>query len=178
MQVAGLDRHLFFGQGGLRLTDDFGNNLLQVDLVGIVEVFRFVEAVEHRDVAQQVGQPFRLGVAPLHEHLLALLVHLGGEYGLHVSPDTAHGSFEFVCDVLGQLPFYAALLFLLGDVVDGNFEGVVLEDDTFDEERAAALVESHRLGDELFLHIGVIQFLGDKVVDLFQVLLLEQIVGR
>ena len=178
VEVSHLYGHITLGKCGLRFVDDLGDNLLQVGVVGVVEVFRLVEAVEHRDVAQQVGEPFRLGIATLHEHLFARFVHLGREDGLHISPDAAHRGLQLVGDILGQLPFQPALLLLLGDVVDGDFEGVVLEDDALDKEGAAPFVEGHRLGDELFAHIGLVEFLRYEIVDFFQIFLFEQIVGR
>ena len=65
--------------------------------------------------------------------------------------------------VLCQLPFQPDLLLFLRDVIDGNLEAQVLEQDAFDDEHASVLVDPD--GHALFFLVRPFGRLVDEVRD-------------
>ena len=94
---------------------------------------------------QQSRQSYRLSIASFKE-LLAFFsrqVRIR-DNGFHISLDAAYRSFQFMSDDLRQLSYQASLFLLLSNVVDGNFDGVVLKNDTFELERFPVFVDVRR----------------------------------
>ena len=71
-------------------------------------------------------------------------------------------------DILGQLAFESNLFFFLGNVVDGNLEAGILEDDTFYDKCPSILIDGDRHSFFTFSSRTFLLILIDKMNDLLQ----------
>ena len=128
-----------------------------------------VQAVQHRNVAQQPREPRALRVAAFEEEPVLVVRQLRvADDRFEVALDAADGSFQLVRHVLRQLPFHPALFLLAGYVVDGNLVAVVEEQDAFDQENLPVLVHRDRFAQHFPLAVRVRDVFGEEHMDRFQ----------
>ena len=132
------DLHAVSVQRIFMVGDHLFDDLFQVDRFALEQVGRLFDLGDQRDVADQVGQSQCLGISPVEKEALFVrtdLVLL--QQGFEVSPDAGDGGFQFVRDVVGHLLFQQPVFLLRGDVIERDFETVVVENQQPDGEMTA-----------------------------------------
>lgn len=137
---------------------DFLYQLIDIDVGQIKHGSGFIHPVQDRNILQQNRQSGTLRITALDEEL----PFVGGQVRIvddcfQISLNTADRRFQFVRDVLRQLPFHPAFFLLAGNIIDRDFITVVEEHHTFNQENLSALVDGYRFPKHPFM-IGAFVF--------------------